>query len=244
MSFQSSPLAGTSPRCPITKSVSGLFFSPVLNVVNFKVNIVLLSLALGSQWANGSSLLAMRKKVWERNSGGECVCSCSLMCLVQNWFKASGHRKRATLHSRHVPKTSSRGSTIAIEQPRLQTPKWVCSVLQCPTWQSATYSTSLAPNMPSPSCCYFSIFSSSSSLSASFSLTSPLSVLVYFCPPICMSVLFAHVFYLSLSPFPCIHRPSCPATMFWLLCVFIFPFKSKPEILTLCDQKPLRPADV
>lgn len=138
----------------------------------------------------------MRKKVRERNSGVECVCSCSLVCLVQNWFKASGHRKRATLHSRHVPETSSRGSTIAIEQPRLQTPKWVCSVLQCPTWQSATYSTSLAPNMPSPSCCYFSIFSSSSSLSASFSLTSPLSVLVYFCPPLCMSVLFAHVFYL------------------------------------------------
>lgn len=69
---------------------------------------------------------------------------------MQNWFKAPGHRKKATLHSRHVPETSSRGSTIAIQQRRLQTPKWVCSVLQCPTWQSATYSTSLAPNMPSP----------------------------------------------------------------------------------------------
>lgn len=50
----------------------------------------------------------------ERNSGGECVCSCSMVCRVQNWFKASGHRKRAALHSRHVPETSSRGSTLPL----------------------------------------------------------------------------------------------------------------------------------
>lgn len=144
-------------------------------MLKFKVNIVLLNLTLGSQWANGASLLAKRKRERGRNSGGECVCSCSLVCLVQNWFKAPGHRKKATLHSRHVPETSSGGSTIAIQQRRLQTPKWVCSVLQWPTWQSATYSTSLAPNMPPPSRCYFSILSSSSpfSFSASFRLTSP-----------------------------------------------------------------------
>lgn len=94
----------------------------------------------------------MRKRVRQReieggtHSGREYVCSYKLVCLVQNWFKAPGHRKKATLHSRHVPETSSRGSTIAIQQRQMQTPKWVCSVLQCPTWQSATYSTSIAPN--------------------------------------------------------------------------------------------------
>lgn len=96
-----------------------------------------------------------RETVEESARACVCVRSCSLVCLVQNWFKAPGHRKKATLHSRHVPETSSRGSTIAIQQRRLQTPKWVCSVLQCPTWQSATYSAPLAPNIPSPSCCYF-----------------------------------------------------------------------------------------
>lgn len=53
---------------------------PLLNVVNFKVNIVLLSLALRSQWANGSSLLAMRKKVRERETVGESVCAAARWC--------------------------------------------------------------------------------------------------------------------------------------------------------------------
>lgn len=90
-----------------------------------------------------------RESEWEGNSGRKRVCSCPLVCLVQNWFKAAGHRKEAALHSGHVPETSSRGSTIAIQQHRLQTPKWVCSVLQSPTWQFATCSTSPAP-LPAP----------------------------------------------------------------------------------------------
>lgn len=90
-----------------------------------------------------------RESEWEGNSGRKHVCSCPLVCLVQNWFKAAGHRKEAALHSGHVPETSSRGSTIAIQQHRLQTPKWVCSVLQSPTWQFATCSTSPAP-LPAP----------------------------------------------------------------------------------------------
>lgn len=95
-----------------------------------------------------------------------CVCahapSCSSVCLVQNWFKAPGHRKKAAQHSRHVPETSSRGSTVAIHQCRLQTPKWVGSVLQCPAWQFATYSAPLALNLsatppPTPATSPFSL---------------------------------------------------------------------------------------
>lgn len=141
-----------------------------------------------------------REKQWER----VCVCSCSLVCLVQNWFKAPGHRKKATLHSRHVPETSSRGSTIAIQQRRLQTPKWVCSVLQCPTWQSATYSTSPAPNMPSHpllllflySLFYFMFFF----LSVHQSPISTFSLTVFLAPALCMSVaLSAHAFHLAVT---------------------------------------------
>lgn len=53
---------------------------PLLNVVNFKVNIVLLSLALRSRWANGSSLLAVRKKARERETVGESVCAAARWC--------------------------------------------------------------------------------------------------------------------------------------------------------------------
>lgn len=155
----------------MTQSVS-LFISPLLAVVKFKVNIVSWSFTVGSQRANGPSLLAIRKreKQWGRVHVCVCAHSCALVFLVQNWFKAPGHRKKGTLHSRHVLQTSSRGSTIAIQQCRLQTPKWVCSVLQCPTWQSATYSASVAPNIPPPPLCCVSILTSSSSLffSASF----------------------------------------------------------------------------
>lgn len=111
------------------------------NVAQFKVNIVLLSLSLGSRRANRSSLLAMRKKVRETEAEWECVHSCSLVCRLQNWFKAPGHRKGAALHSRHVPASSSRGSSVAIERPRLQGPKWVCFVSQWSTWWSTAYST-------------------------------------------------------------------------------------------------------
>lgn len=216
MPFESSLLARTFPRCSITKYLEVFF----LNVVKFKVNIVFSSLTLGSQWANGTFLLAMRKKVRERNSGRECVCSCSLVCVVQNWFKAPGHRKKAALHSRHVPETSSRGSTIAIQQRRLQTLKWVCSVLQCPTWQSATYSTSRTLNMPPPPCCHFSTLSSSSSFSVSASIS--LSVSHIHLQSYRISLLHAHAFLVR----PCILSSChllftftdhhCPATMVWL----------------------------
>lgn len=154
------------------------------------------------------------------------MCSCSLVCLVQNWFKAPGHRKKATLHSRHVPETSSRGSTIAIQQRRLQTPKWVCSVLQCPTWQSATYSTSLAPNMPSPSCCYFSILSSSSSfffLSASFIQSHSHLYLQYYCLslPHTPAFLVSSCIFISLSPYLYIRSLPYPATGLWLVTVLL-----------------------
>lgn len=177
-----------------------------------------------SKW--GISIGHEKESERERNSGRECVCSCSLVCLVQNWFKAPGHRKKAALHSRHVPETSSRGSTIAIQQRRLQTPKWVCSVLQCPTWQSATYSTSLAPNMPSPSCCYFSILSSS--LSFPFSASFSLSVANLHLQSYRISLPHTHPFLVCpmrfishLSPFLYIHGPSCPANTFWLVTVLL-----------------------
>lgn len=135
------------------KTFSGVSLAAV-NVVKFKVSIVLLSLSLGSPRANRSPLLATRTKGREtRMVGGKCVRSCPPVCRVQNWFKAPGHRKRTALHSRHVPVSSSRGSTIAIEWPRLQTPKWVCFVLQWSTWRSATCSTFQA--LDRLSCCCF-----------------------------------------------------------------------------------------
>lgn len=164
--FSGSPLFGTSPRCSITKSVS----FPSLECCQIQGQFCPLKSHLWvtvSKW--GIFVGHERVSETERNSGRECVCSCSLVCLVQNWFKAPGHRKKATLHSRHVPETSSRGSTIAIQQRRLKTPKWVCSVLHCPTWQSATYSTSLAPRW------YFSLLSSSSSFSFSASCSPSVS---------------------------------------------------------------------
>lgn len=153
-----------------------------------KVNIVLLSLTQGSLWANeGTSAGHEKKSESGRNSGRECVCSCSLVCLAQNWFKAPGHRKKATLYSRHVLETSSRGSSIAIQQRQLQTPKWVCSVLQCPTWQSATCSTSLAPNtLPLLLLLLYFLFQFipfSLCLFQSVSLASLLSIMLYFSPP-------------------------------------------------------------
>lgn len=214
MSFYCSPLAGTSLCCSMTLSMSVLLFIfPLLTVVKFKVNIVSWSFTVRSQWANGPSLLAIRKreKQWERVRVCVCAHSCLLVCLVQNWFKAPGHRKKGTLHSRHVLETSSRGSTIAIQQCRLQTPKWVCSVLQCPTWQSATYSASVAPNIPSPSCCYFSILTSSSSF---FFLPHSLNhpnistfILTSFSPShSCIPYMSMH--FTLLSPFLYIHNPS------------------------------------
>lgn len=115
-------------------------------------------------------LLATRKQA-RGNHVRKCVCS-SLVCLVQNWFRAPGHRKTTTLHSRHVCEASSRGSTIAIQQRWLQTPKWVCSVLQCPAWQSATYSASSAPNIPPPLLLLHSVMLSILPFSVSFSLAS------------------------------------------------------------------------
>lgn len=125
----------------------------MINVIKWQVSIVCFVSPWGLTGQTGH-LLATRKQA-RGNRVRKCVCSCSLVCLVQNWFRAPGHRKTTALHSRHVCEASSRGSTIAIQQRRLQTPKWVCSVLQCPAWQSATYSASSAPNISSPlSCCY------------------------------------------------------------------------------------------
>lgn len=157
--FYCCTLPGTSKRCSWLNLLS-IYLSSLMNVVHSRSILP----PRVSPWGHSEPvghLCRLWERERERDSGGECSClcvcvrSCSLVCLVQNWFKAPGHRKKATLHSRHVPETSSRGSTIAIQQRRLQTPKWVCSVLQCPTWQSATYSAPLAPNIPSPSCCYF-----------------------------------------------------------------------------------------
>lgn len=136
----------------------------------------------------------------ERNTGRECVCSCALVCPVQSWFKAPGHRKKTALHSRHVPVTSSRGSTIAIQQRQLQTPKWVCSVLQCLTWHSATDSSSLAPNMPTPYQSHFFILSSNLSFLLPFhscSLTSPHSILPSSSLRLLVHSLSVHAVYFS-----------------------------------------------
>ena len=153
------------------------------------------------------------------------MCSCWLVCLVQNWFKAPGHRKRAALYSGHVPETSSRGSTIAIQQRRLPTPKWVCSVLHCPTWQSATYSTSPAPNMPPPPPpLLYSLFQFIPSLPPlSFCLAHISTFSLSSSPPhSCISCQSVH--FMFPSPYLYMHSPPYPAAVLRLVVVaFISP---------------------